>query len=102
MQYSSTPENLPETLSASLIDLAKAHRLDKLILFGSRARGNHRPRSDVDLAVSGGDLDRFSQDVEEKTPTLLMFDVVGLDQGVTPELLAEIERDGILLYEKDR
>ena len=93
--YGLSPE-----LTASIIALAQKHDLDRLILFGSRARGDYRPRSDVDLAALGGDISRFALDVDEQTPTLLMFDVVDLGRDVQPELLLEIERDGIVLYEK--
>jgi len=43
----------------------------------------------------------FSLDVDEIeiVPTLLMFDVVDLDSGCNEELRAEIERDGVVLYE---
>ncbi|USF27591.1 hypothetical protein N510_002547 [Firmicutes bacterium ASF500] len=82
-----------------LLALAEACGLSRLILFGSRARGDNRERSDIDLAVSGGDVVRFSLDVEE-LPTLLSFDVVNLDGAVQPELLESIRREGITLYEK--
>ena len=39
-----------------LIALAQRCGLKKVILFGSRARGDCRERSDIDLAVSGGDI----------------------------------------------
>ncbi len=45
----------------------------KVILFGSRARGDFRRTSDIDLAVTGGDFDRFALDVEEETTTLLEY-----------------------------
>ena len=82
-----------------LFALAETCGLSRLILFGSRARGDNRERSDIDLAVSGGDVVRFSLDVEE-LPTLLSFDVVNLDGAVQPELLESIRREGITLYEK--
>ena len=82
-----------------LLALAETCGLSRLILFGSRARGDNRERSDIDLAVSGGDVVRFSLDVEE-LPALLSFDVVNLDGAVQPELLESIRREGITLYEK--
>ena len=82
-----------------LLALAETCGLSRLILFGSRARGDNRERSDIDLAVSGGDVVRFSLDVEE-LPTLLSFDVVNLDGAVQPALLESIRREGITLYEK--
>lgn len=87
-------------IQQSIIDLAKEHGIGKVILFGSRARGDCRKRSDIDLAIQGGDTLRFSLDVEEKVPTLLFFDVVDLDASVQPELLESIKREGIILYEK--
>ena len=71
-----------------------------MILFGSRARGDYRKTSDIDLAVSGGDITRFALDVEEETPTLLKYDIVNLDGPVQEELLASIAKEGKVLYEK--
>ena len=70
--------------------LAEKYHLDRVILFGSRARGDY----------SGGDITRFSLDLEEETSTLLTYDVVNLDEKVSPELLASIQKEGIILYEK--
>lgn len=36
-----------------LADLAAKYGAQKLVLFGSRARGDNTPRSDIDLAVYG-------------------------------------------------
>ena len=92
--------NLRGDIKDSIIALAKAYDVDKVILFGSRARGDNRERSDIDLAVSGGNYVEFALAVDEDTPTLLMFDVVCLDKLLSAELRAAIEREGVLLYEK--
>ncbi|MBR0261350.1 MAG: nucleotidyltransferase domain-containing protein [Selenomonadaceae bacterium] len=44
--------NLDKHLERQIISLAKNFGLKKLILFGSRARGTNRERSDIDLAAS--------------------------------------------------
>lgn len=80
--------------------LARECGLEKVILFGSRARGDHRARSDIDLAVSGGDPVRFALRAEEELPTLLALDIVNLDGPVQPELLESIRKEGVPLYEK--
>lgn len=80
--------------------LAEKHNLNKVMLFGSRARGDYWRASDIDLAVSGGDITRFALDVEEETSTLLSYDVVNLDEPVSPELLMRIQEEGVILYEK--
>ncbi len=92
--------NLPDRVWQDIVKLAKKYAIEKVILFGSRARGDNRERSDIDLAVSGGNITEFALAVEEDVWTLLMFDVVNLDGLVSKELLAEIAKEGILLYEK--
>ena len=90
-----------EKIFAQLEELARRYDADKLVLFGSRARRTHEERSDVDLAVYGcSDFLNFSFDVDEKVETLLSFDVVNMDEVPSAELVAEIERDGVTLYEK--
>ena len=51
--------NLSKQVEDGIIDMAKRHRIGKIILFGSRARGTNRERSDIDLAVSGGECEGF-------------------------------------------
>ena len=89
-----------EDQAREIIELAKKYNLNKVILFGSRARGDYKSRSDIDLAVSGGDCIKFSLDVQETTSTLLFFDIVNLDGAVQTELLESIEKEGVCIYEK--
>ena len=79
---------------------AKKHQIKKVILFGSRARGDYQKTSDIDLATIGGDHVRFALDVDEETSTLLNFDIVNLDGPVQTELRNSIESEGVLLYEE--
>lgn len=78
---------------------AKRSNLTKVILFGSRARGDYKKTSDIDLAVTGGNTALFAADMEE-TSTLLSFDIVDLDKPVQAKLLQSIAKEGIILYEK--
>ena len=89
-----------ETVLRQIAAFAKEYGVKQVILFGSRARGDHREGSDIDLAVSGGNFPAFALDVDEETDTLLKYDFVNLDAAVQPELLAEIQKDGRILYEK--
>lgn len=94
--------NLPEKVIDKIIELARKYGVKKVILFGSRARGDNWERSDIDLAISGGDRVRFTLDVDESeiVPTLLMFDVVDLDEPCNEDLRELIKRDGVVLYEE--
>lgn len=83
-------------------DLARRHGLTAVTLFGSRARGTHRPKSDIDLALSGGDVRGFMLEADEELPTLLAFDFVDLNGPVQDELRRIIDREGVRLYEEVR
>lgn len=83
-----------------MIGLAKKNGVKCMKLFGSRARGDYKRTSDIDLAVRGGDIPRFRLDIEEETSTLLKFDIVDLDSEMQDELRESIYREGKVLYEK--
>lgn len=92
--------DLSERLAGEICRFARSAGVEKIVLFGSRARGNNAERSDVDLAVYGGDFDSFYWNIQENVHSLLMFDLVNVDEGISRDLEEEIERDGIALYEK--
>ncbi len=92
--------NLEKSVADEIISLAKKHGVKKVVLYGSRAKGTSSERSDIDLAISGGNFLDFAYDVDEEIPTLLKFDVVNLDKNLSPEFRAEIEKAGVVLYEK--
>ncbi len=94
--------SIPESVRREIIIYAKKNKLQRVILFGSRARGTQRQRSDIDLAVSGGDFDSFYWDMTEQVNTLLTFDLVNMDQEISDALKEAIEKDGVILYEKVR
>ena len=94
--------NLPERILRELFSFAQKYSVSKIILFGSRARGTNTERSDVDIAVYGGDFDSFYWDVKEKIHSLLMFDIIEADASISDELKQEIEKDGVTIYEKTR
>lgn len=91
---------IKKELFCQILSLARKYRVERLILFGSRARGDWRAASDIDLAVSGGDFPRFALDIEEAANTLLKFDMVNLNGPVQEELLDQIWKEGIVVYEK--
>ena len=95
-----TPAEAIETLVARLRDLAEVRRV---ILFGSRVRGDNQPRSDIDLAVSlpdGTALDwQAVVEAADSVPTLLMIDLVRWEDA--PRVLkSRIVSEGKVLYER--
>ena len=91
-----------EQLYSQLAALARRYGAKRLVLFGSRARGDNRNNSDIDLAVSGMPEDSraaFWMECEE-LPTLLKFDIVHIAADMNPAFLANIEKDGVELMDK--
>lgn len=92
--------HIPSDLLPQLADLACTAGAEQLVLFGSRARGDHKPTSDIDLAVFGlspveaGRLQLALEDL----PTLLSFDLVCVGEDTSPALLENIDREGVTLY----
>ena len=70
-------------------------------LFGSRAKGTHHSRSDVDLALSGElgllGAEAIAAELEE-LPLPYRFDVQALEQIRFAPLLEHIQRVGIQIY----
>lgn len=92
--------NIPDRVLREINHYAKISQIQRVTLFGSRARGTNTERSDIDIAVSGGNFDEFYWNIKEEMPSLLSFDIVNLDSGISDELSKEIARDGVVLYEK--
>lgn len=97
MQY-----NIPKRVLEDIAACGQKYNVDKIILFGSRAKGTHRERSDIDIAVFGGDFDEFYWDIKENAWTLLMFDIVNMSERISEELQKEIDKYGVTIYEKAR
>lgn len=91
---------IKEQVIKELRELAEKYRIEKVILFGSRARGDFHRTSDIDLAVTGGNRTGFILDADETTSTLLKFDIVDLDRAVQEPLRDSIKKEGIVIYEK--
>ena len=84
--------------------IAIKYKVDKILLFGSRARGDNTSVSDYDIAVFANglsDLDkaRFCSDVEE-LDTLKKIDVVFVDKNISDTLLENLKKDGVVIYEQ--
>ena len=89
-----------DELYTKLANLAARYGAQRLVLYGSRARGDFHARSDVDLAVYGMHEKQrggFSLEAED-LPTLLKLDIVHISENMEPAFLQNIEKDGVALY----
>ncbi len=84
--------------------LARFPEVEKAVLYGSRAKGTHRPGSDIDLTIDGNGLGQalLSRIDEELDELLLPYQMdLSLFVSLThPALLDHIRRVGVVLYER--
>jgi predicted nucleotidyltransferase len=85
-----------------LEDVFRAHpEISEVRLFGSRAKGTHKPHSDVDLALWGRinslQTEAIAGELDE-LPLPYHFDVVAFDLIKLQSLREHIERVGIRLF----
>ena len=94
--------DLPHIVSV-LKDFAE---IKKAVVFGSRAKGNYKTGSDVDIAVFGEDVSfstiaRLHSRLEEEGPLPYFFDIVDYTHSEHRELKEHIDRVGIIILDKE-
>jgi len=80
--------------------------IEKAILYGSRAKGNYKPVSDIDLTLIGEtlNLDVLNK-LENQLDDLLLpytFDISIFKQITNSDLIEHINRIGIVFYLKNK
>ncbi len=80
-------------------------KIERVYLYGSRAKGGFQPGSDIDLAVVAPELSLSGLlRIENQLDDLFLpwnIDMVLFHQISNPDLINHIRRVGILLYEKE-
>ena len=83
--------------------LRRFPEIDEALLFGSRAKGNYKPGSDVDIAIKGRKIKHscvvdLSFFLNEESLLPYFFDIVHYEGITERELTQHIDRVGKLLY----
>lgn len=92
-----------QELARIVSPIAASYGVDKLYLFGSRARGDQRPDSDYDFLISKGEVQTLFlhaalwQALEDALHSSV--DLI-TDSSDDRELIENARKDGILLYER--
>src|SRR5579871_3162525 len=96
-------------LSETAYNLIKAQfflfpEIEQVIIFGSRAMGNYKPGSDIDLALKGiithDTVIKISLILDEELPLPYLFDVIDYHHIDNPELISHIDQYGKFFYSK--
>ena len=98
--------SLPPVVGQLVAKIQSFPSVQRVILYGSRAKGTHRVYSDIDIAVEGvadhrewTQIHRLADPDDGLTASLLRVDLVQLE-SVDPEVRQSITREGQTLYER--
>ncbi|MGE4272427.1 MAG: nucleotidyltransferase family protein [Desulfitobacterium sp.] len=92
-----------DEIKAIVSDVAERYGVERVVLFGSYARGEANPSSDIDLRIDKGkirglfELSGFKLDLEERLD--ISVDVMETE-GLSERFLKRIGEEEILLYEQ--
>ncbi len=78
----------------------------RALIFGSRAMENAKKGSDIDIAISGEEIDeqivsRLSTQLNSDAPIPYYIDIVHLEKITNEELLEHIKQFGVVFYERN-
>ena len=92
---------LPERVKLKIIHvLSQETSVGKAMLYGSRARGDARDGSDIDIALFGDNIPLYLNTRLRDAAGLYKLDIVRFDELDQVELKENILRDGIEIYRK--
>lgn len=96
---------LRENVFEDIINIfAKHSKIEKVLLYGSRAKGNYKRGSDIDLTLVGEninmqDINRIYLELDELYLPY-SFDLSVFGRIENEDLVDHINRVGIIIYEK--
>lgn len=80
----------------------KYQKVKTATIYGSRAKGTHKPVSDIDLSLKGEEIDlALQQNLEFDLDDLMLpykFDITIYDKLTNPEFVNHIDRIGKEFY----
>lgn len=98
---------LPPAALAKLGTVFARHpAIDSVLIYGSRAKGNYRAGSDIDLTIKGDEIS-FAElmQIENEIDDLMLPYTVDLSQYRqlgSSDLIAHIDRVGVAIYRKEK
>lgn len=95
---------LNKTVIEKISDVFEAHPdIDEAIIYGSRAIGNYREGSDIDITLKGDISFESLLGIERKLDDLMLpykFDISRYNTIKNNDLLSHIQRVGKVFYKK--
>jgi predicted nucleotidyltransferase len=85
---------------------SKFCEIDKVVVFGSRAMGNYKKGSDVDIAIMGKNVTRYTLGklddyLNEVYPLPYFFDIIHYESLINENLKHHIDNHSKVIYYKE-
>ncbi|KJS88024.1 MAG: DNA polymerase III subunit beta [Peptococcaceae bacterium BICA1-8] len=94
---------LDDKIISSIIGAIKEYKVDRAIIFGSRARGDYKKTSDIDIAISSQDMTcielNLLRDQLDQLDIIYKLDVIHIEKLKNQEMLENIEKDGKVILQ---
>ena len=87
--------------------LEQFEEIEKAIVFGSRAMGNYKKGSDIDIAIIGKEVTnkiifRLDDYLNEVYPLPYFFDIIQYDLITNERLVEHINNEDKVIYTRDK
>ena len=97
--YDNSYNLILKTISDSL-------EIEQAIIFGSRAMGNYKKGSDIDIAIFGKKIDfevftKLHGELNERLPIPYFIDIINFETLTNKNLKEHILKEGKLLFKRD-
>ena len=99
MDFGILPRDLAEIIQA----LQEITAIEEAVIFGSRAKGNYKKGSDIDIAIKGLAIDRedvatLSSLLNDESSLPYFFDIVHYEEISEMKLVEHVDRVGQVIY----
>jgi predicted nucleotidyltransferase len=93
------------TINIIINEISKFKEIKRALIFGSRAKGNYKQGSDIDIAIIGEDIDyniaiKLKTILNQESSIPYYIDIVHYNEISNPELTEHIDRVGRNFFPK--
>jgi len=93
-----------ETLSLIINEISNYKEIKEAVIFGSRAKGNYKTGSDIDIAIKGSEInqdivDKLKNRLNQELPIPYFIDILDYENITSDDLIDHIDRVGFVFYD---
>ena len=93
-----------ETFSLIINEISNYKEIKEAVIFGSRAKGNYKTGSDIDIAIKGSEItqdivDKLSTRLNQELPIPYFIDILHYENITSDDLIDHIDRVGFVFYD---